>query len=87
MNLQVYLLSIRYKSIYKGLANFLEGEMKPTDVLSSLIGKKITVIFKNSAECEGRLKNFDEYINITLETDSKEVIIKGSKIRLIAAEE
>jgi small nuclear ribonucleoprotein (snRNP)-like protein len=58
--------------------------MKPFDVLSSSIGKKVTVIFKNGSEQEGKLKNFDNYINITLETeDTKEIVIKGSKISLI----
>ncbi len=58
--------------------------MNPADALSSCLGKKVTVIFKNGDEKEGVLKNFDDYINVTLETDDAgQLVIKGSKISLI----
>lgn len=59
--------------------------MNPTDALGFCRGKKVTVIFKNGDEQDGILKNYDDYINVTIETDDAgELVIKGSKIRLIA---
>jgi small nuclear ribonucleoprotein (snRNP)-like protein len=61
--------------------------LKPEDALESRVGKQVLVIFNNGNECGGKLKTYDEYMNITLETkDDGEIVIKGSKIRMIASE-
>jgi|TARA_Y100000031_G_C7877070_1_gene229014 small nuclear ribonucleoprotein (snRNP)-like protein len=60
--------------------------LKPVDALESRVGKQVLVIFSNGTECGGKLKTYDEYMNITLETkDQGEIIIKGSKIRMITS--
>jgi small nuclear ribonucleoprotein (snRNP)-like protein len=57
--------------------------MKPMDTLGAYVGKKVTVVFKNGEERKGILKNYDDYINITLATQDGALVIKGSKISLI----
>ncbi len=61
--------------------------LKPEDALESRVGKQVLVIFNNGTERGGKLKTYDEYMNITLETkDEGEIVIKGSKIRMITSE-
>ncbi len=59
--------------------------LKPEDALKFRVGKQVLVIFNNGTERVGKLKTFDEYMNITLRTvEEGEIVIKGSKIRMIS---
>jgi small nuclear ribonucleoprotein (snRNP)-like protein len=65
----------------------IEMALKPEDALKTRVGKQVLVIFNNDTERMGKLKTYDEYMNITLETKEEgEVVIKGSKIRMITSE-
>lgn len=62
--------------------------LKPEEALESRVGKDVRVIFNNGDERVGKLKTYDEYMNITLELEGGvEIVIKGSKIRMLACED
>jgi small nuclear ribonucleoprotein (snRNP)-like protein len=67
--------------------------IKPDDLLKFSLNKPVLVILKNGEEVKGILRNYDDYINLTLETYTGEEgsragnkIIKGSKIMLISTQ-
>jgi len=61
--------------------------LKPEDALETRVGKQVLVIFNNGTERGGKLKTYDEYMNISLQTEEEgEIVIRGSKIRMIASD-
>jgi small nuclear ribonucleoprotein (snRNP)-like protein len=57
--------------------------IKPEELLSKSIGKRIKLVLKNGEEYDGLLKNFDEYLNLIIETEKDVLVFKGSEINLI----
>jgi small nuclear ribonucleoprotein (snRNP)-like protein len=75
-----------YINIWQTFGKGIEMPLKPEDALESIVKKQVKVVFTSGEEYTGKLKTHDEYMNVTLEQGREEIVIKGSKIRLIAFE-
>lgn len=63
-----------------------EEHEQPLDVLSGLAEKEIFIRLVDRTELVGRLTGFDQYMNLKMEVDGEELLIRGNNVILIGAD-
>ena len=59
---------------------------QPLDILGEMSDQSIFVRLVDRTEVIGRLLDFDPYMNLKLELDDEEILIRGNNVILIATE-
>ncbi len=57
---------------------------QPLDVLTTLADKDIFIRLMDRTEIIGRLLDFDQYMNLKVDLEGEEVLIRGNNVVLIA---
>lgn len=63
-----------------------EGHEQPLDVLSGMADKEILIRLVDKTELVGRLIGFDQYMNLKMEIDGEELLIRGNNVMLIGTD-
>jgi len=63
-----------------------EKHEQPLDVLSGMADKEILIRLVDKTELVGRLIGFDQYMNLKMEVDGEELLIRGNNVILIGTD-
>jgi small nuclear ribonucleoprotein (snRNP)-like protein len=67
-------------------ARTAEEHEQPLDVLSGMADKEVLIRLVDKTELIGRLIDFDQYMNLKMEVDGEELLIRGNNVILIGTD-
>ena len=59
---------------------------EPIDVLSGLVNSRVFIRLIDKTEVIGELLDFDEYLNLKIELQDEQLLIRGNNVILVGSE-